>query len=107
MEKAKEKNVLDSVIYNYTAVSSKLEEENRLLKSTINKLKEELDRLRESPLMVCEIMDIFKDNKAIIRIPNGNQFSVNVSGSCGKLKAGDMVLADQKNHLVSIESCLA
>ena len=97
MEKAKEKNVLDSVIYNYTAVSSKLEEENRLLKSTINKLKEELDRLRESPLMVCEVMDIFKDNKAIIRIPNGNQFSVNVSGSCEKLKAGDMVLADQKN----------
>jgi len=97
MENTKEKNVLDSVIYNYTAVSNRLEEENRLLKSTINKLKEELDRFREPPLMVCEIMDVFEKSKAIIRIPNGNQFSVNVSASCEKLKAGDMVLADQKN----------
>ena len=97
MENTKEKNVLDSVIYNYTAVSNRLEEENRLLKSTINKLKEELDRFREPPLMVCEIMDASEKGKAIIRIPNGNQFSVNVSASCEKLKAGDMVLADQKN----------
>jgi len=97
MENTKEKNVLDSVIYNYTAVSNRLEEENRLLKSTINKLKEELDRFREPPLMVCEVMDVFEKSKSIIRIPNGNQFSVNVSASCEKLKAGDMVLADQKN----------
>ena len=97
MENTKEKNVLDSVIYNYTTVSNRLEEENRLLKSTINKLKEELDRIRESPLMVCEVTDVFKNNKVIIRIPNGNKFSVNVSASCEKLKAGDMVLADQKN----------
>jgi len=97
MENTKEKNVLDSVIYNYTTVSNRLEEENRLLKNTINKLKEELDRIREAPLMVCEIRDVFEKGKVIIRIPNGNQFSVNVSGSCEKLKAGDMVLADQKN----------
>ncbi|MFC1704826.1 AAA family ATPase, partial [Nanoarchaeota archaeon] len=37
---------------------------------------------------------------AIIRIPNGNQFSVRLSGECDKLKAGDMVLAEQKNLTV-------
>jgi proteasome regulatory subunit len=97
MSKTKEKNILDSVIYNYTTVSNRLEEENRILKDTVNKLKEELDRFREPPLMVCEVMDVFSKNNAIIRIPNGNQFSVNVSESCEKLKAGDMVLVDQKN----------
>ncbi|MBL7054286.1 proteasome-activating nucleotidase [Candidatus Woesearchaeota archaeon] len=97
MNNSKEKNVLDSVIYNYTTTSNRMEEENRLLKSTINKLKEELDRFREPPLMVCEIMDVFDKNNVIIRMPNGNQFSVNVSESCGKIKAGDMVLSDQKN----------
>ncbi len=97
MNNTKEKNVLDSVIYNYTAVSNKADDENRLLKSTVNKLKEELDRFREPPLMVCEVMDVFSKNNAIIRIPNGNQFSVNVGESCEKLRAGDMVLADQKN----------
>lgn len=97
MDKTKEKNILDSVIYNYTTVSNRLEEENRLLKDTINKLKEELDRFNEPPLMVCEVMDVFDKKNAIIRIPNGNQFSVTISEGCGKVKAGDMVLADQKN----------
>lgn len=97
MDNAKEKNILDSVIYNYTAISNRLDEENRILKETVNKLKEELDRFREPPLMVCEVMDVFSKNNVIIRIPNGNQFLVNIAESCEKLKAGDMVLADQKN----------
>ena len=93
---AKEKNILDSVIYSYTANTNQIEEENRILKETINKLKEELDRFKEPPLMVCEVRDIF-GKEAIIRIPNGNQFSVNIGESCGKLKSGEMVLAEQKN----------
>ena len=46
---SKEKNIIDSVIYNYTATSSALEEENQLLKDTISKMKEELDRLKTPP----------------------------------------------------------
>jgi len=92
----KDKNILDSVIYSYTANDGTSNEENRILKDTINKLKEELDRFKLPPLMVCEVMDI-NGKEAIIRIPNGNQFSVNISESCEKLKAGDMVLSDQKN----------
>lgn len=97
MVDANEKNILDSVIYNYTTDTSRIDEENRLLKSTVNKLKEELDRFKEPPLMVCEVREILKDNKAIIRIPNGNQFVVNVLDSCEKLKAGDTVMCEQKN----------
>ncbi|MBS3135382.1 proteasome-activating nucleotidase [Candidatus Woesearchaeota archaeon] len=92
---SKEKNIIDSVIYNYTATSSALEEENQLLKDTISKMKEELDRLKTPPLMICEVMDIHDDN-AVIRIPNGNQFYVTYNAEAN-LKAGDSVLCDQKN----------
>ena len=93
---AKEKNILDSVIYSYTADTTQVEEENRILRETVNRLKEELDRFKLPPLMVCEVRDVF-GKEAVIRIPNGNQFSVNIAESCEKIKAGDTVLADQKN----------
>lgn len=95
--KANGKNILDSVIYRYTADSNQLEEENRVLKETVNNLKSELDKFKSPPLMVCEIRELIDDECAIIKIPNGNQFSVNVSSVCGKLKPGDMILAEQKN----------
>ena len=94
--KAKEKNILDSVIYSYSSDSSQLNEENRILKETVNKLKDELDTFRTPPLMVCEVLYIF-NNQAIVKLPNGNQFYVNISNEAGKLKPGEMVLADQKN----------
>ena len=46
--------------------------------------------------MVSEVRNIIGKD-AIIRLPNGNQFYVNISEECDKIKAGDVVLADQKN----------
>jgi len=91
-----EKNILDSVIYSYTAENDRAAEENKILQETVNKLTKELEKLKTPPLMVCEVRNIIEDT-AIIRIPNGNQFSVNISDSCKDLKAGDTVLAEQKN----------
>jgi len=91
-----ERNILDSVIYRYTSSSTQLEDENRVLKETINKLRQELDKLKSPPLMVCEVRDV-NEKTAVIAIPNGNKFCVNISESCEKLKPGDMVLAEQKN----------
>jgi len=93
---AKEKNILDSVIYSYTSDAGQTNEENRILKETVNKLKEEIDRLKAPPLMVSEVRNVFGKG-AVIRLPNGNQFYVNISGDCGKINPGDVVLADQKN----------
>jgi len=92
----KEKNILDSVIYSYTTESSQLSEENKILKETVNKLKEELDKFKANPLMVCEVGQVF-GKEAVIKLPNGNQFYVDVSDECKNLKPNDMVLADQKN----------
>jgi len=94
--KEKEKNLIDSVMYSYTATSNPYEDENRILKETVTKLKEELEKFKTPPLMVSEVRDILGEN-IIIRIPNGNLFYVNVSNDCDKLFAGDLVLTDQKN----------
>ncbi len=92
----KDKNILDSVIYRYTTDTNHLEEENRILKDTINKLKEELDSFKKTPLMVCEVNEV-NEKTAIIKIPNGNQFCVNISSECEEIKTGDTILAEQKN----------
>jgi proteasome regulatory subunit len=90
------KNVLDSVIYKYTNSAGQIEEENRILKETVNKLRQEIDKFKSPPLMVCEVRDL-QEKTAIVSIPNGNQFCVEIADSCEKLRAGDMVLAEQKN----------
>ncbi|MBR9691723.1 AAA family ATPase [Candidatus Woesearchaeota archaeon] len=90
----KEKEI-DRVIYSYTTSSNQYEEENKLLKETIRQLKEELDRFKKVPLMICTIKDII-DTQAIIQIPNGNEFYVE-NTSKEKLRPGDSVLVEQKN----------
>ena len=95
-KEAKEKNVIDSVMYRYSASGNQYEEENRILRETISRLREELERYKASPLMVCEVKELFADT-AIIKIPNGNQFLVNISTECEKLKSGDLILVEQKN----------
>jgi proteasome regulatory subunit len=97
---SKNKEILDKVIYSYSTSSNFLEEENRLLKETIDRLKEELDKFKRPPLMVCQVKETRDENEAIIRIPNGNEFLVAVSSECEKIKPGDSVLADQKNLTV-------
>ena len=87
------------VIYGYTASSNALEEQNTVLKENVGKLRNELERYKKSPLMICEVREIY-GNQAIIKIPNGNQFFVEVSSDCEKLKAGDSVLVEQKNLVV-------
>lgn len=87
---------LDNVMYSYSSETNELEEENRMLRETISQLKGELDRLKVPPLMVCEVIETIKEN-SIIKVPNGNQFFVNISSDVKKLAAGDSVLVDQKN----------
>lgn len=92
----KDKKMVDKIIYSYTTNTNILEEENRRLRQTINKLKEEIEMLHRPPLMVCEVRDII-DKHALIRIQNGNEFFVAISSQAEKFKAGDSVLVEQKN----------
>lgn len=90
----------DSVYYSYVANFSALEEENKLLRQTVQQLRTEIQKFRSNPLMICEVIEVFGDKSAIIRIPNGNSFQVNVGADCEKLSSGDSVLVEQKNLTV-------
>jgi proteasome regulatory subunit len=95
----KDKNIIDSVIYGYTAQVPKIEDENRILKQTIASLRNELDKFKEPPSLVCEVKEVLGE-RVLVQLPNGNVFYVNVSAGCGKLHAGDSVLVEQKNLTV-------
>ncbi|MCC7574714.1 proteasome-activating nucleotidase [Candidatus Woesearchaeota archaeon] len=73
-----------------------LENENKILRETVFQLKLEVDRYRSPALMLAEVADIF-DNTAIIKVPNGNKFLVNISSTIKDLKPGDNVAVEQKN----------
>ncbi len=87
---------LSNIMFSYSSSTDELEEENRLLKETVDQLKNDVNRLKTPPLMLCEVREILSNN-AVIRVPNGNQFFVFISEACEQLRPGDTVLVDQKN----------
>ncbi|MFT4311158.1 MAG: proteasome-activating nucleotidase [Candidatus Woesearchaeota archaeon] len=76
-----------------------LEQENKILRETIFQLRMELDRFRSPALMLAETIEV-NDNTAIIKVPNGNKFLVNIANNVKKLKPGDSVTVEQKNLTV-------
>ena len=96
---SKDKELLDSMVYNYATHIPQLEEENRLLKETVESLRVELEKFKKPPLIVCEVYDIL-DKHAVVRLQNGNEFLVEVAHECPPVRTGDTVLAEQKNLTV-------
>ena len=95
----KESSAKDSITYGYQADVSGLEEENRFLRESVENLERELEKFKRTPLISCEVRDLV-DGRALVRLPNGNEFLVEISEGCEKLVVGDMVLAEQKNLTV-------
>ena len=90
-----DKNELDKTIFSYGFQYSQIEDENRILKETLNHMKDQLSKLTSKPLMIAEVKEIMNDDY-IIKIPNGNQFAV--SSICKeKINPGDTVLVEQRN----------
>lgn len=86
--------------YSYTSHIG-IEEENRLLRESIENLerevtvlKKKLERFSKPPLIACEVKSLVEQD-ALIRLPNGNEFLVEKPDI--KVKSGDVVLAEQKN----------
>jgi len=90
------KNKSNNVVYSYATDVNDLEEENRFLKETVESLRKDIEKFKKTPLLVCEVHEIVGD-KALVRLQNGNEFFVEISDECDKLKAGDGVLTEQKN----------
>ncbi len=90
---------IEKVSYNYTANMSVIEEENRILKETVITLRNELAKYQKAPLLLSEIKEVI-DSNVTVKLPNGNEFFVEVGSNVEKLKAGDSVLLEQKNLTV-------
>src|SRR3990167_5853196 len=86
----------ESITFGYQTSVNGVEEENRFLRESVGNLERELEKFKRSPLILCEVRDTI-DEKALIRLPNGNEFLVDISSECKKINSGDLVLAEQKN----------
>lgn len=75
----------------------RLEEERSVLKDMFAKASNELENLKKPSLLVAEIVSILNDEKAVIKLPNGNQFCSYVSKDVKGLKNEDLVLVEQKS----------
>jgi len=101
-----DKDIIESVIYNYGTSIPELEEENKILKQTIESIRREIEKYRRTPLLVCEVREV-KGDKALIRLQNGNSFLVDISEDCEKIAAGDQVLTEQKNLTIIKKASLS
>ena len=81
--------------YSYNTVQFGLEEENKMLKACVGHLQEELERVKQAPLIACTVKALIK-NKILIKMPNGSQFLVTKLAGCPELFPGDSVVADQR-----------
>lgn len=90
---------IKKIIYGYTTEQNYLEEENRFLKESVTNLEKELSKFRRTPLISCELKETV-DDKALVRLPNGNEFLVEMASDCKDVMPGDTVLAEQKNLTV-------
>ncbi len=87
--------------YNTNTETEQLEAENKLLRETISQLQSEMLKYQQPALMICEVSEVHNQNKqATIKVPNGNQFYVNVASTAEKLAPGETVLCEQKNLTV-------
>ena len=74
-----------------------LEEQNKVLRETIFQLKMEIDRFKSPALMVADVIDVKSDEKAVIKVPNGNKFLVDFSDDVNDVNRNDTVVVEQKN----------
>ena len=99
------KDELDKAVFSYTTTSQghDVEEENRILRETVSQLRTEIERYRAPALLVAEVVEVHINKNrrnAVIKVPNGNSFLVNISSNIKNLKAGEGVLVEQKNLTV-------
>ena len=68
-----------------------------MLKEMFNKANTELNNIRKPALLVADVVNTFENNKAVIKLLNGNKFYCYFSQEIKKLSPGDTVLVDQKS----------
>ena len=75
----------------------KKQEETAMLRDMFHKASSELENIKKPSLLVADVVSVIDDNKAIIKLPNGNKFYCYISKEVEELNAGDSALVEQKS----------
>lgn len=89
----------DKSTFSFSADDNSLGEENKLLRETVSHLRSEVEKFRTPALLIGELMH-FHGSNAVVKLPNGNSFLVEVSNAVKDIFPGDSVLMEQKNLTV-------
>ena len=81
---------------NISNTLSKVEQESSILRELFNNTNNELNNLKKPSLLVADVVSVHGD-KATIKLPNGNKFYSYIAQHVKDIKSGDAALVDQKS----------
>ena len=81
---------------NISNTLSKVEQESSILRELFNNTNNELNNLKKPSLLVADVVSVHGD-KATITLPNGNKFYSYIAQHVKDIKSGDAALVDQKS----------
>ncbi len=81
---------------NISNTLSKVEQESSILREIFNNTNNELNNLKKPSLLVADVVSVHGD-KATIKLPNGNKFYSYIAQHVKDIKSGDAALVDQKS----------
>ncbi len=95
------KEFLEDPLYKISFENSRLEEEVKNLKRTVEFYQAELEKFRSPPYVISEVISVLENGKVIVRLPNQSNFLVEVSGTLDKeLRPGDLVVNEQRSLVI-------
>ena len=81
------------------------DEENKKLRDTVSNLRKELENYKDPPLIVCDVIKVLNE-KAIVRLQNGNKFLVSVAPSIiDKIVVGKIVVSRSHPSNKKLQVC--
>ncbi len=75
---------------------TKVEQESSILRELFNNTNNELNNLKKPSLLVADVVSVHGD-KATIKLPNGNKFYCYIAQHVKDIRSGDAALVDQKS----------
>jgi proteasome regulatory subunit len=93
---------LERRLRNLESTKSKLERELLASQRDLANLRQELDRLRQPPLISANVSDILPDKRAIVKSSSGPSFIVNIARKVDvdNLKVNDRVALNQRTYSI-------
>lgn len=81
---------------NISNTLTKVEQESSILRELFNNTNNELNNLKKPSLLVADVVSVHGD-KATIKLPNGNKFYCYIAQHVKDIRSGDAALVDQKS----------